>query len=261
MHLWAAQRQAGAQLTLDQLWLAPFAVPTAKSVGLCAPGHALVRHLFLAVSKAEEQYKFSWRQQNVGVTIAAVDASMKRGKALEQLKIRQTLWSCDAQAPLVAVFVASASMDDPGFTAACSVFDAVVVRTGLQRMQLIYLDCTFRDGPGAVRRFPQLAQKRVAVELDYCRDAGSPPALIDTIAACDEWVRGFDGAPAVELGLDTEHHAARQRGDKPGKLATLQVVGWRGDQLVGAIFSLTTLNVVPPSLVKLLKRAAGGRHH
>ena len=46
MHLLAAQRQAGAQLTLDQLWLAPFAVPTAKSVGLCAPGHALVRHLF-----------------------------------------------------------------------------------------------------------------------------------------------------------------------------------------------------------------------
>ena len=255
MHLWAAQRQAGAQLTLDQLWLAPFAVPTAKSVGLCAPGHALVRHLFLAVSKAEEQYKFSWRQQNVGVTIAAVDASMKRGKALEQLKIRQTLWSCDVQAPLVAVFVASASIDDPGFTAACSVYDAVVVRTGLQRMQLIYLDCTFRDGPGAVRRFPHLAHKRVAVELDYCRDAGSQPALIDTIAACDEWVRGFDGAPAVELGLDTEHHAAQQKGDKPGKLATLQVVGWRGDQLVGAIFSLTTLNVVPPSLVKLLKRA------
>ena len=88
MHLLAAQRQAGAQLTLDQLWLAPLAVPTAKSVGLCAPGHALVRHLFLAVSKAEEQYKFSWRQQNVGVTIAAVDASMKRGKALELLKIR-----------------------------------------------------------------------------------------------------------------------------------------------------------------------------
>ena len=55
MHLWAAQRQAGAQLTLEQLWIAPLAVPTAKS--LCAPGHALIHHLFLEVSKAEEQYK------------------------------------------------------------------------------------------------------------------------------------------------------------------------------------------------------------
>ena len=27
----------------------------------------------------------------------AVDALMKRGKALEQLKVRQTVWSCDAR--------------------------------------------------------------------------------------------------------------------------------------------------------------------
>ena len=30
-------------------------------------------------------------------TVGAVDASMKRSKALEQLKARQTVWSCDAR--------------------------------------------------------------------------------------------------------------------------------------------------------------------
>ena len=91
MHLWAKGRQAGAQLTLEQCFIAPYIEPTAKSVGLCAPGHALIRHLFLETSKTDATYKFSWRQQNVGVTVGAVDASMKRGNSLAQLKVRQKL--------------------------------------------------------------------------------------------------------------------------------------------------------------------------
>ena len=260
MHHWARQRQAGAQLTLDQLFIAPFIEPTPESVGLCAPGHALIRHLFLSVSKAEEQYKFSWRQQNVGCTVGCLDASMKRGKALPQLKVRQTLWSNDIQAPLNAQFVNSASMDDPGWVASCKVFNAVVVRVGLQPMRILYLDCTFRDGPGAVRCLPHLAQRRAAIELDFCRDAGGLPALISTVAACDDWVRRFDGRSGIELeiGLDTEHRAAQRKGESPGKLATLQLVGWLDSKLVGAIFSLTKLGVMPPSLFALLKRCRSG---
>ena len=97
MHLWARERPSGHQLTLEQLFMAPYVELTHESVGLCAPGHALIRHLFLAVSAAEAAYKLSWRQQNVGVTVGAVDASMKRGNALDQCKVRQTFWSNDVQ--------------------------------------------------------------------------------------------------------------------------------------------------------------------
>ena len=257
MHAWSKERRSGQQLTLEQLCMPAYENVTHESVALCAPGHALIRHFYLAVSDAEASYKFSWRQQNVGVTVAAVDASLKRGKALELLKVRQTVWSNDVQAPLVSVFVSSASLDDSGFSAACKDYNAVVTRVGMQPMQLLYLDCTFRDGPGAIRRFPQLAQAIAGSEIDYASDGGSP-ALIDTVAACDAWVALFDGDSTVEMGLDIEYRAAQGRGCSPGKAATLQLVSLRRggrEQLTAAVFSLTRLGVLPPSLLRLLGRA------
>ena len=158
MHLWAKQRRIGQQLTMDQFRMSKFEAPTHESVAMCAPGHALLRHLFLAVSDADEQYKFSWRQQNVAGTVWAVDASMKRGKALPQCKIRQTLWSCDVQAPLGAFFVNSASMDDDGFSAGCTEVSEVMEKLAIPPAKLAYMDCTVRDGPGFARRFPHFSQ-------------------------------------------------------------------------------------------------------
>ena len=91
MHAWAKERSAGQQLTLDQCYMGKYVEVTPARVALCAPGDALIRHFFLAVSDTESQYKLSWRQQNVGVTVGAVDATMKRGSALADLKIRQTV--------------------------------------------------------------------------------------------------------------------------------------------------------------------------
>ena len=108
MHLWSKERGARKQqLTLDDWRMGAFVEFSRSSVGFCAPGHALIRHFFLAVYHAGADYKLSWRQQNVPVNIGAVDATMKRGSALTDLKIRQTLWSNDANAPLIAT-VASA---------------------------------------------------------------------------------------------------------------------------------------------------------
>ena len=75
-------------------------VPGAHASGrraLRAGRRALIRHFFLEVSKTTSTYKLSWRQQNVGVTVGSLDATLKRGKALTDLKIRQTLWSNDLQ--------------------------------------------------------------------------------------------------------------------------------------------------------------------
>jgi hypothetical protein len=102
MHLWAIERSSGQQLTLDQLWrMGDFVEFTRADVGLCSPGHKLLRHFFFADYNASIEYKFSWRQQNVPITIGAVDATMKRGSALTDLKIRQTVWSNDANCPIV----------------------------------------------------------------------------------------------------------------------------------------------------------------
>ena len=138
---------------------------THESVGFCAPGDALIRHFFLAVSDAERDFKFSWRQQSVGVTVGAIDATFKRGSALKDCKVRQTVWSNDLQAPLIAVFVNSASMDEPAFADACSEYNTVVTRTGMVPMRLAYIDCTFRDGPGTARRFPSLGRALADTEL------------------------------------------------------------------------------------------------
>ena len=48
MHLWAKKRQPGQQLTLTQLGMATVVEVTAKLLGLCSPGSALIRRFFLA---------------------------------------------------------------------------------------------------------------------------------------------------------------------------------------------------------------------
>jgi hypothetical protein len=49
MHRWAHDRsQKGQQLTLEQLFMGKYTDVTPKSVALCAPGEALIRHFFLA---------------------------------------------------------------------------------------------------------------------------------------------------------------------------------------------------------------------
>ncbi len=260
MHLWAADRSPGQQLTLEQTSMGAYSDITHKSVAFCAPGLALIQHFYLAVSDAEKEYKFSWRQQNVGVTVGALDATMKRGSALADLKIRQTLWSNDLQAPLIAVFVNSASMEDPAFTSACKVYNQVVIRCGMEPMRLLYLDCPFRDGPGAARRLPSLTRPHTDAELDY-RSDHEEPYLVDAISKCDRWCKQFDRDDVVELGLDVEWRAPQRSGDTRGKVATLQLVSLRcggQDKVMGAIFCLTGLGVLPPSLIALLNKARVG---
>ena len=87
MHVWAQARSAGQQLTLEQMMMDDVELITAESVGICAPGEALIRHFFLAVHEATSAYKLSWRQQNVPMSVGTVDATFKRGKALDMLKI------------------------------------------------------------------------------------------------------------------------------------------------------------------------------
>lgn len=257
MHAWAKVRIGTKQPTMRQVCMGEYEPVTHKSVAFCAPGDALIRHFFLAVSDAEKDYKFSWRQQNVGVTVGAIDATFKRGSALKTLKVRQTVWSNDLQAPLVAVFVNSASMDEPAFVAACDDYNTVVRRTGMEPMRLCYIDCTFRDGPGAARRLPSLAGGLAETELSFLGDGGEL-SLISTVAECDAWVVRFAGDTEVELGFDIEWRAAQVRGSSPGKVATLQIVSLKlggAPKLIGAIFSLTKLGTLPPSLIGLLWRA------
>ena len=158
MHVWAQARSAGQQLTLEQMMMDDVELITAESVGICAPGEALIRHFFLAVHEATSAYKLSWRQQNVPMSVGAVDATFKRGKALDMLKIRQTVFSNDVNAPAISVWVASASMDDPAFVAVCTVYNAVLAVTKMLPLMLLFLDCPLRDAGGAARRFPQLAE-------------------------------------------------------------------------------------------------------
>jgi len=126
MHVWAKKRKPGQQ-TIEQVIVAMdnAEVVTAESVGMCAPGEALIRHFFREAHKASNDYKLSWRQQNVPMTVGAVDATFKRGKDMALSKVRQTVCSNDVNAPAIAVFVPSASMDDPGFTAACDDYNKV----------------------------------------------------------------------------------------------------------------------------------------
>ena len=119
MHVWAQARQAGTQLTLEQMTMDEVELVTAESVGICAPGEALIRHFFLSVHQARAPYQLSWRQQNVPMTIGSVDATYKRGKALDLLKIRQTVFSNDVCAPVISVWVSSASLDDTAVAEAC----------------------------------------------------------------------------------------------------------------------------------------------
>ena len=44
-----AKERSGQQLTLDQMSVHKVDLPTESSIGLCAPGDALVRHFFLEV--------------------------------------------------------------------------------------------------------------------------------------------------------------------------------------------------------------------
>ena len=123
MHVWSQRRNAGQQMTLRGSWVRDPVLVTAKSVGICAPGEALIRHFFLEAANATKPYKLSWRQQNVPMTVGAVDATYKIGKELGLLKIRQTVFSNDVVAPAIAVWTSSASMDDPAFEAACSDYE------------------------------------------------------------------------------------------------------------------------------------------
>ena len=79
---------------------------------------------------------------------------------------------------------------------------------------------------------------------------------------CDSWVNQFDGQSSVEFGLDTEHRAPQRKGEKPGILSVLQLVCLccfkRPGQIIGAIFNLQALQVLPDSLVALLQRAKLG---
>ena len=72
MQAWARKQRGGSQsqLSMRQFLMDEPVVLTEHMVGLCAPGHALIRHFFLALSTTQATYKFSWRQQNVTAEVA-----------------------------------------------------------------------------------------------------------------------------------------------------------------------------------------------
>jgi len=61
----------------------------------------------------------------------AVDDEGGEPRVLTDLKIRQTFWSNDANAPAIAIMVNSASMDDPAFKAACLDYNGAVSILGM----------------------------------------------------------------------------------------------------------------------------------
>ena len=109
------------------------------------------------------EYQLSWRQQNVPMTVGSIDATMKCGKALQDLNKRQTVrfsspalaftpapcppppsslpaaqvWSNDVGAPPIAVMVSDASLDNPALVAACNDHKAGVDATGMEHVQLM----------------------------------------------------------------------------------------------------------------------------
>ena len=238
MHVWAQTRQAGQQLTLEQMMMDEADLVTAESVGLCSPGQALIRHFFLAVHEARAPYQLSWRQQNVPMTVGSVDATFKRGKALDMLKIRQTVFSNDVLAPAISVWVNSASMDDAAFSAACTDYQKVLSVTKMLPLKLLYLDCPSRDAGGAGRRFPRLVAGTTARE--YHVDAAKA-SLVTTLANAQRVISRFREAKLV--GFDCEWKP-------PGKVATVQLSDG-GEE--AALFHLPSLGSVPPSLVELIK--------
>ena len=239
MHVWAQAKQAGQQLTLEQMMMDEPELVTAESIGLCSPGQALIRHFFLAVQNARAPYQLSWRQQNVPMTIGSVDATFKRGKALDLLKIRQTVFSNDVCAPAISVWVPSASMDDSAFSAACADYNKVLRCTHMLPLKLMYLDCPSRDAGGAGRRFPQLTAGMAAREYHVDVAAAS---LVTTLTGARRATDRFNDARL--LGVDCEW---RPR----GKVATVQISDGCEDH---AIFHLPSLGgVIPPSLIALIK--------
>jgi hypothetical protein len=239
MHVWAQARQVGQQLTLEQMMMDSVELVTAESVGLCSPGHALIRHFFLAVHEARAPYQLSWRQQNVPMTIGSVDATFKRGKALDLLKIRQTVFSNDVCAPAIAVWVSSASMDDSAFSAACTDYQKVLRATRMAQLKLLYLDCPHRDAGGAARRFPQLMAGMVARE--YHVDLAKA-SLVTSLANALRATARFSDAKVI--GFDCEWPSS-------GKVATVQISDGHENH---ALFHLPSLGgAVPPSLIQLIR--------
>ena len=245
MHVWAGNRDPGAQLTMKQMTLGKLVEITPESVGLCAPGDALIRHFFSAIATAASVYKLSWRQQNVAMRVGSVDAHFKRGKVLVDLKIRQTVWSNDANCPVISIMVNSASMDDPALVAACDEYAAVVRKLGMGAIELLYLDCPGRDAGGAGRRFPSLVHN--ATYKEHVVDLATVTTVTrvaDAPAACAR----FDACEFV--GIDAEWKAPRRQGQERGKVATLQISG-KGQTV---LFHLPSLGWrLPPALVKLLR--------
>jgi len=239
MHVWAQARQAGTQLTLEQMMMDEVELVTAESVGLCAPGEALIRHFFLSVHQARAPYQLSWRQQNVPMTIGSVDATYKRGKALDLLKIRQTVFSNDVCAPVISVWVSSASLDDTAFAEACDDYERVQRVTKMLKLSALYLDCPHRDAGGAGRRFPRLlagmSTKEYNVDL-------SKAALVITPNDARRAAARFRDAKL--LGFDCEWNLR-------GMVATVQISDGLEDH---ALFHLPSLGgIIPPELILLIK--------
>ena len=239
MHVWAQARQAGTQLTLEQMTMDEVELVTAESVGLCAPGEALIRHFFLSVHQARAPYQLSWRQQNVPMTIGSVDATYKRGKALDLLKIRQTVFSNDVCAPVISVWVSSASLDDTAFAEACDDYERVQRVTKMLKLSALYLDCPHRDAGGAGRRFPRLlagmSTREYSVDL-------SKAALVITPTDARRAAARFRDAKL--LGFDCEWNLR-------GKVATVQISDGLEDH---ALFHLPSLGgIIPPELISLIK--------
>ena len=250
MQVWAKQRRAGSQLTLEQLSMGKLHLFSEEELGVCSAGHALIRHFFQEIKAGAADYQLSWRQQNVPMVVGSIDAHMKRGSALSDLHIKQTVWSNDAGCPTISIFTNSASMDDPAFSAACEEYRAVVAKTGMCDAKVLYLDNVSRDAGGAGRRFPSVMTSLRAKEHSCVSDISKAHCVAgasDVAAACAV----FENAEVLGFDLEWKAHATGSTGPR-GKVATLQLSDGLGNV---ALFHLTSLRGVPPALASLLAKA------
>ena len=108
---------------------------TAKTYGVCWPGHGLLRHFILSLLEREQDYKFRFREVNVGGVFLAMDHTNKVGKAqnidgCSFGKYRFTIWSNDLNAPMITVMTETTSFEDPAVVKAVEAYHKIARKDG-----------------------------------------------------------------------------------------------------------------------------------
>ena len=222
LQVYGMQQWAKKTSTLNGMFMGKVVDITAESIGIAFPGDALIRHFFMDFAEATEKYKISYRQQNIPMKIGSIDAHFKYAKSLP-LPIVQTIWSNDIGAPVVTIFTSSASHDDVALVNACADYNAIVNDTGMQQVQLMFIDNPGRDTNGTLRLFPSLRhddengiQEKATFMANF-----DDIVLVDDITKLKTALDMLTGKPVI--GFDLEWKVYFQKGKAPGKTAVLQL--------------------------------------